>query len=320
MATIRRRKPKTLRRKDGLLRYARNETSQGGEDGIVKRLFELLPSPSLIESGIHLSNTYQLLVANPDPWRGVLVEADAARYEELSALHAPLGNLCVCRAVSCVADSDDSLLSILSACAPSLPHDFDFATIDVDGTDYWLMADLLSSYRPKCLCVEFNPTIPNDLIYIQPRDDAVRQGSSLAALVELASSHQYTLVETTIYNAFFVPDDLFALYIKDHVPQQKGNCGQSTPDTSIEALHEVTMGTSLYQLYDGTLKLHGCKKLLWHRKPINEADIQVLSAHTRSFPFKPGALQPANTPHKVYRPQPPQKGAAEEEAIEEEGL
>jgi hypothetical protein len=198
----------------------------------------------------------------------------------------------------------------MSGCSPALPIDFDFATIDVDGTDYWLMADLLSAYRPKCLCVEFNPSMPNDLIYIQPRNDAVRQGSSLAALVELASSHHYILVETTMYNAFFVPDDLFASHLKSHVPQVIGNGGEVSPDTSIEALHEVTMGTALYQLYDGTLKLHGCKKLLWHRRPINEADIQVLAGKDRSFPFKPGVQQPANTPHKVSPPPALLKGAA----------
>jgi len=302
MATIKRRKPRSLRRKDGLLQYAHNETSQGGEDGIIKRIFELLPPPATHGNGAkprrscldvgawdgrHLSNTFQLLVANSEPWYGILIEADVARCLELSALHVPLENSVVCRAVSCAENSDDSLPSIISSVKPELPYDFDFATIDVDGTDYWLMADLLSVHRPKCLCVEFNPSMPNDIVYIQPRDDAVRHGSSLAALVELATAHQYTLIETTMYNAFFVPDDLFDLHFKDHVPQQRDVSGVDFPDTSIEALHEVTMGTTLYQLYDGTLKLHGCKKLLWHRRPINEKDIQVISTKDREFPFKP---------------------------------
>ena len=49
------------------------------------------------------------------------------------------------------------------------------------------------------------------------------------------------------------------------------------------------MGTRIYQLYDGTLKLDGCKKLLWHRKRISEEKIQVLSPAERGiFPFRPG--------------------------------
>ena len=40
------------------------------------------------------------------------------------------------------------------------------------------------------------------------------------------------------------------------------------------------MGTELYQLYDGTIHL-------WHRIPIDEEKIRVLSREERSFPFAP---------------------------------
>ena len=51
----------------------------------------------------------------------------------------------------------------------------------------------------------------------------------------------------------FVKTEFYALYLATEVP-----------DTSIETLHEVTMGTELYQLYDGTIHLWGCKKLFWY--------------------------------------------------------
>ena len=47
------------------------------------------------------------------------------------------------------------------------------------------------------------------------------------------------------------------------------------------------MGTSLYQLYDGTLKLWGCKRMLWHRMPMDEEKLQMLPPDSRSFPFAP---------------------------------
>lgn len=62
---------------------------------------------------------------------------------------------------------------------------------------------------------------------------------------------------------------------------------QEVPDTTIEALHESTMGTAIYQLYDGTLKLWGCKKMLWHRLAIDERKLQMLPEDRRSFPFAP---------------------------------
>lgn len=115
-----------------------------------------------------------------------------------------------------------------------------------------------------------------NFVDIPERDDTVRHGCSLAALVELADMYDYVLIETTLYNAFFVPNDLYMNHFAAIVP-----------DTSIEALHECTMGTEIYQLYDGTLKLWGCRKLLWHRITLDEQRIQMLPSSKRIFPFSP---------------------------------
>ena len=39
---IKERKAKTLRSRDGLIQYARNDYSQGGEDGILEKIFTIL--------------------------------------------------------------------------------------------------------------------------------------------------------------------------------------------------------------------------------------------------------------------------------------
>ena len=72
-------------------------------------------------------------------------------------------------------------------------------------------------------------------------------------------------------------------------------------DASRYDLHETTMGTQLYQLYDGTLKVHGTKKLLWHRKPIDERKIQVLGEAERLFPFAPGGTSTEKKPRRPKR-------------------
>ena len=99
------------------------------------------------------------------PWRGVLVEADPERFRELSALHGPLGNVCLCRCVSCAEDSPDALPAVLRDA--QCPRVVDFVSIDVDGADYWLFHDLLlrsDAFAPRVVCVEFNPTIPDDVL------------------------------------------------------------------------------------------------------------------------------------------------------------
>jgi isopenicillin N synthase-like dioxygenase len=317
--TIRRRPLQSHRSRHGLVAHAKNITSQNGEDGIISRLFELLPYQERrvcvdvgAWDGRHLSNTYTLLVDETNcrdhsndsirksKWSGVLIEADQQRFEELKSLHEPLGNTCICANVSCQPDSSSLLSAILKRDAKHLEQDFDFLSIDVDGCDYWLLHDVLGCdqdsddnltigesatctnstqpqfYRPKVICIEFNPTMPTDLIYIQPRNDSIRHGSSLSALVELANSCGYVLVETTIFNAFFVQRTIYEQYLQKEVP-----------DTSIEALHEPSMGTTLYQLYDGTIKLWGCKRMLWHRMPMDEKMMQMLPVEERQFPFAP---------------------------------
>ncbi len=287
---IRRRPVSSLRCRNGLIRFAKDTTSQNGEDGIIERLFELLPNSSNTSwcvdvgawDGVHLSNTHSLLVGTQTrKWKGVLIEADVHKYEELIALHQPLGNICLREEVSGLENNPRSLTNLLQSTTMSgneVPRHFEFLCIDIDGSDYWVWHDLLmeGTYRSKVVCIEFNPTMPDDLIFIPCRSDKVRQGASLSALVELAKRFDYVLVETTLYNAFFVETQLYNAHLKDEVP-----------DTSIEALHDITMGTSLYQLYDGTLKLWGCKKLLWHRIPLDENRLQMVASGQRSFPFEP---------------------------------
>ena len=247
MAQIRTRPLQTLRSHDGLISFASIKTSQNGEDGIIAEIFRrVMPSTSSTNEkrwcvdvgawdGVHLSNTWSLLVEDASHWSGILIEADPVRSQALKALHDPLGNYAVTRLISCLQDSPRSLSNVLRETNPSLPISFDFISIDVDGADYWLMDDVLQHYTPKVICVEFNPSMPDEIIYIQARDDNIRHGSSLAGLVELATSHGYTLIETCVFNAFFVPDDVYMQYFQDLVP-----------DTSIEVLHDISMGTKMY--------------------------------------------------------------------------
>lgn len=320
--TIRQIKPKSRRRRDGLIKYAYNKTSQSGEDGIINFLFQKIPSSSIEDrwlvdvgawDGIHLSNSHSLLIPNCDnddenkptcssigSWKGILIEADQDKFKQLSTLHEPYGNICHHVTVSCQSWSKSSLGHILAntiSTHGSLPYDFDFLCIDVDGTDYWLLHNILhdTQYRPKVICIEFNPTIPHSVLFIPPRNDFIRQGCSITALVELASLFDYQLVETTCYNAFFVYRPLYDKFIKNEIPFEP----------CIDNLHEITMGTHLYQLYDGTIKLSGCQKMLWHRIPIKEEDVQIIKRNERNFPFAPGdsgrgVMEGENTLYRSY--------------------
>ena len=258
---------------NSLRTYASNVTSSDGEDGIIQKIFEVIGASNkwCLElgalNGTHDSNVWNLV--NTKGWSGVLIEADRTYFKKLAEFYANvLRVVCVNEFVTF---EGPQRLDALLAQMP-IPKDFDLCVLDVDGSDYHLR-DSLQEYRPRVMCIEFNQTIPNDIVFVQPRDMTVFQGSSLCALNQLAQQKGYELVATTGANAFFVHTELFPLF--------------AMTDNSLNILHPGTQFyTRLYQLYDGTLALDGYQRLFWHNVPIDVERLQVLSKSKRQYPAK----------------------------------
>jgi hypothetical protein len=211
-AVIRLRKVPSLRRRDGLIQYAGDITSQNGEDGIIERIFQLVPPPQRNDrnnstdaitsnckptrfcvdvgawDGVHLSNTRSLLCNSSQRWCGILIEADSQKFEQLIELYGATNNVLVNLSISVIdpTNNPNSLHHILknqfdsgTACGIDTDATIDFLCIDIDGPDYFVLSDLFhfSHYRPIVICIEFNPTMPNDLVYLPPRSDSQRHVS-----------------------------------------------------------------------------------------------------------------------------------------------
>jgi hypothetical protein len=254
-----------------LLDYRFDVTSSAGEDGIIAKIFEVISEESrwCVElgalNGTHDSNVWNLI--RNKHWSGVLIEADRTYFEKLQAEYAgDSGAVCVNEFVSFQgAQSLDAIFA-----HTQISKTFDLFVLDVDGNEYHLW-DSLKEYRPRVMVVEFNPTIPNDVAFVQPRDMSVYQGSSLYSLTELARQKGYELVAANEVNAFFVLKELFPHF--------------GIADNSLDALHtDHSYETKLFQLYDGTLKIAGYKQLMWHKLPIDEEELQVLPKGKRIYP------------------------------------
>ncbi len=256
-----------------LLSYTNNVTSEHGEDGVIARIFEIIGEGSRwcvdlgALNGVHGSNVWYLVKKRG--WSGILIEADQTYFEKLCKEYSGNDKVrCVKSFVSF--EGVDSLDSIFAK--TDLPYTFDLFSLDIDGNEYHLW-DSLHVYRPRVLVVEFNPTIPNDVSFIQPRDMNVFQGSSLRALVELGKRKGYELVAANEFNAFFVLTELFPKF--------------GISDNSIDILHtDSKYQTKFFQLYDGTLRIAGYDKLLWHTVPISLEKLQVLPRRKRYYPAK----------------------------------
>jgi hypothetical protein len=262
-----------------LREFRANITSRQGEDGIIAEIFKRIGARNkwCVEfgalNGKHDSNVWTL-IANEE-WSGVLIEADRTYYEKLVETYSGMSRaICLNLFISFEGENE---LDAVFARTP-LPKDFDLLSIDIDGNDYHVW-DSLAQYRPRVVAIEFNPTIPNDISFVQPRDMAVQQGSSLLALTQLAKRKGYELVEVTGANAFFVDSSAAPLL--------------GLKNSSLEALHpETEYYTRIFQLYDGTLVLDGYKELMWHRRAIAEEDIQVLAPGARVYPAGISARSP----------------------------
>lgn len=271
--------PKTRRKiNDPLVQYSSNTTSQGGEDGILTKIFQVVPTARekwCVEFGAwdgkHWSNTWCLL--HESDWHGVLIEADELRYKQLCDNYALYPKVhCVKSLVAL--DGEHRLDAILELY--KVPFNIDLISIDIDGADYHVW-DGLVKYSPNVVVIEFNPSIPNHVVFVQPRDMNIYQGSSLRALIVLGKEKGYELVSTTMFNGIFVKKEYYCLF--------------NMKDNHIDVMHDVPMQMDMYQLFDGTIKLSGCKKLIWRNIPIDEEKLQILPNHERQFPYAPPGTQ-----------------------------
>jgi len=254
-----------------LLQHAANKYSQTGEDGVVAKILSLLPELDrwCVEfgawDGIHLSNVRNLVLQ--EGYGAVLIEGDAGKFEALKRNYAANDRVKPVNAFVGF-DAATGLDGILSS--SGIPVNFDFLSIDIDGNDYHVW-EAVKAYRPKVVCVEFNPTIPSEVDFVQPADPRTQHGSSLLALDRLARAKRYELVCVMPWNAFFVDEKYFAKFeIADNRPQVMRT--------------EQSAVTWLFCGYDGTVHLAGAKTLLWHGIAMDERKMQVLPRVLRTYP------------------------------------
>lgn len=252
--------------------FAKNIHSQYGEDGIIEEIVRRLDRNRPAGDrycvdvgawdGRFLSNTYRLIAEFG--YRAVLIEGDHARFK---ALCDNFPQESVHKINSRVTwEGEASLDHLLSR--TRLPIRFDVLSIDVDGMDYHIL-DSLRQYRPTLICVEFNPSIPNAVEYVQPRDAGVSRGSSIKALASLASDKGYAVVAATFCNLFLL--DRASL----------GTVGMEREPALDDVRDDAQVRTYVFCGYDGTVLLSQPFTMPWHGLTLGEKDVQVLPAVLR---------------------------------------
>lgn len=213
--------------------------------------------------GKYLSNCWNL-IAN-EGWSGAFIEGSETKFNDLLVTHGENQNVtCINKYVDY--EGRNNLDGILSS--TNCPQDFDLLSIDVDGADYFIW-ESLSEYRPSVVVIEFNPTVPNDIIFVQAKDNSVNQGCSLLALILLGKEKGYELICCTAWNAFFVKTELYAEF--------------RIPDNSIQCMYLPYLDGRIFHGYDSYVYVVGMQMLLWSGIQVSSEDFQVVPQSIRRF-------------------------------------
>jgi len=191
--------------------------SQGGEDGILQHLVEVVPVSRklFVEFGVEdytEANTRFLLVNNG--WAGLVIDGSPENVQRI--VSDPLywrQNLKAVQAfVTC--ENINELLR-----RNGLEGEIGLLSIDIDGNDYWVW-EAIDAVRPAIVVAEYNwrfgaerrVTVPYDPAFVRGRahHSMVYYGASLAALEALGARKGFDLVgcNSNGNNAFFVRREL----------------------------------------------------------------------------------------------------------------
>jgi len=182
--------------------FKRDFYSQNGEDGVSQKILAeaQLTDGFFVEfgawDGVHLSNTCHLARSG---WGGVFIEADERRFRQLRRNHSSSSVDLVNAYVT--PSGPQSLSNILRTQTQYAGRDPAVLSIDIDSDDLaiWKSA---TDLRPFLVIIEYNPTIPTDVIFENPAGAQV--GNSALAIFDHATHIRYDLVAQTGTNMIFV--------------------------------------------------------------------------------------------------------------------
>ncbi len=253
----------------GLFSFAKDYFSQYGEDGILEHIFSVIGARSkyAVEFGAwdgkYCSNIFNLV--RNHGWQALMIEGNSRKMAALRKTAQEVDGRI--EAVNgCVGIKKYPLLDTYLGNCPKEP---DILSIDVDGLEYHIW-ESLQTCKPRVVVVEFNPSIPSDIIFIQAKNESVFEGASATALVDLGLKKGYSLAAITGGNLVFVDDAEFAKL--------------GIEDNSLENLWFDAPRSRIFHTYSGKIYTWGMPHLLWGGAEIEPDALQFYS----SFQWKDG--------------------------------
>lgn len=155
--------------------------------------------------GVTMSNTHFLYERG---WSGLAVEYDSNLFAALAIEFRKFSQVQLSRCMV----TPDNIISLFNA--HGTPKEFGFLNLDIDGYDYFVLEQLLTTFRPQLICTEINEKIPPPIKFTvkwNPNYSWASDhffGQSICQLNLLCEKYNYSLVELHYNNAFLIPTEI----------------------------------------------------------------------------------------------------------------
>lgn len=184
-----------------------------GEDAIIHTFLRKIKARNQFcvdigaSDGVSMSNTC-LLFSNG--YKGLAVEYDSGNFSRLASAYKNFKevNLSKCKV------TPRNVVDLLNG--NLVPKQFAFLNLDIDSYDYFVLDEILGSFRPSLVCVEINEKIPPPLKFTVLYDPNHTwegdhfYGCSISQLHLLCIKHNYALAYLHYNNAFLIPVEVCA--------------------------------------------------------------------------------------------------------------
>jgi hypothetical protein len=206
------------------LKYETSAFSQGGEDGVLEKIFSTIdPTQHYVvefgcSDGVTYSSSRNLIVNHG--WSGLLMDGDHDAIEKARKAYEKYPRAKIVEAWIYPGNVETLFEQ------HGVPTDLDLLVIDIDSNDYYVWR-VIHEFRPKVVEIEFNASFPppqKAVVQFHPLnywDHSDYYGASIQSLYELGKKKGYELVYCTKggLNLFFVDKQYYARFgIRDNSP------------------------------------------------------------------------------------------------------
>ncbi len=266
------------------LKYKENIYSQHGEDGIIREILKRLSytrDNHYCEfgawDGMYLSNTCALI--KEGNCKALLIEPNKKKFKELCE-NFPSDEIIKVNSFVEI-KGEKSLDNFLEKYNFNI--NFDFLSIDVDSIDYHIF-NSMDKFKPKIICIEYNPTIPNEVEFVQ-NIKSRNHGSSAKSIIKLAKCKNYFVICATSTNLLFVHGDYKNKVIGNNIYEID------------DVIDDKKIKNYIFYGYDGSIFTSREVRLPWHNIKIK--DLNVLKGFLKKYPKDYNYIE--NKIFKIYR-------------------